>query len=107
MTPIENVLSSGKNRSGWKKSFLFFPTSRPSYPAGINLLIRPGTPGQDRVTMTRRKSSQKFETGEEFFFDSLGSHGRDPSLFSLWQLFNATTLPSLQAVTKMTSEANN
>lgn len=107
MIPFEDVLSSGKNRAGWKKSDLFFPTSRPSYTALINLLIRPGTPGQDRVTMTRRKSNQEFETDEEFFFDSLGGHGRDPSLFSLWQLLNATPLPSLKAVTKKTSKANN
>lgn len=46
--------------------------------------------------MTPRKSSQGFETDEEYFFVSLGGHGRDPSLFSLWQRFNATPLPSLR-----------
>jgi hypothetical protein len=56
--------------------------------------------------MTRRTSYQEVETDEEFFFDSLGGHGRDPSLFSLWQLLNATPLPSLQAVTEMTPETN-
>ncbi len=106
LIPSENVLSPGKNQAGWKKSCLFFPTSCPSYIAGINLLIRPGIPGQDRVPMTRRTSYHEVEPDEEFFFNSLEGHGRDPSLFSLWQLLNATPLPSLQAVTEMTPETN-
>jgi hypothetical protein len=74
----------------------FFSNFLPFISFLIQVSDQPGTPGQDWVIMTLRKSSQEYETDEEFFFVSLEGHGRDPSLFSLWQLFNATPLPSLQ-----------
>jgi hypothetical protein len=43
--------------------------------------------------MTTRTVRKEFENDEEFFRYHLARHGRDRSLFSLWQLLNATPLP--------------
>jgi hypothetical protein len=49
--------------------------------------------------MTARLSGWEFETDEEFFRYYSGYHGRNRSLSSLWQRFNATPLPSLAGMT--------
>ncbi|MDP3563989.1 MAG: hypothetical protein Q8R70_05820 [Methanoregula sp.] len=48
--------------------------------------------------MTTRKSGQELDADEEFFCNHLRCRGRDPSLFSLWQLLNTEPLPSPAAV---------
>jgi hypothetical protein len=76
-----------------------FSNFRPFISPCINLVIRPGTAGQGRVTMTARAFQKEFETDEEFFRYHLGRHGRDRSLSSLWQLFRGiSSMPSLSVM---------
>jgi hypothetical protein len=63
-------------------------------------LIMPGTPGQERATMTAKISRQGFGTDEEFFRFHFGSHGRDRSLSSLWQILNGAAPMQLPAVSE-------
>jgi hypothetical protein len=56
-------------------------------------------PGRSE-TMTARIVSREFDTDEEFFRYHLARHGRDRSLFSLWQLLRNDTLPSTRAGTE-------
>lgn len=50
--------------------------------------------------MNTQKSDQKYDADEEFFFSAHRVHGRDPSLFSLWELFNAAPSRRKKAKTK-------
>ena len=54
-----------------------------------NLVIRPGTPGQERATMTTRQQDKR-ERDEEFFRCHLRWHRTDRALSGLWQFFHGT-----------------